>query len=389
LQKATHPSLDKRFSQALTAKEILNQSPEMDGLPLALSSSEKSLIRKQKNWNFIWRNTAMGTLVGSFSGIFFGIEQLYKPSYYDYNKNMGLLMIEIVATEVIIGFFLGLISGAISAFASNYLSTKDKYYSHQLGLIISGGSMVSLALLSFLNHLRFDIEAYRSLEGLVGSTLAGVAFEILGNFLRIIPQSPSFDLFKYGWIPLFYVAIPILSFALTMGWISYSGACWYQKQLISLPSKVSPKANMDKKLVFWNFILRSTAMGTLVGVFVGLTASYILNIFDTDFYSYNLLDDALVFISGAGSGSMVGFILGLTNGITAAVNTLSSSNHGKRYPLKSGLIGTAVGLVGTALISMIGSRNNMEVIIPISSIALILGVISSSNARWYQKQIEE
>ena len=405
LQKATHPIVEKRFSQALNAKEILNQSPELDGSSLALSSSGKALIRKQKNWDFIWRNTVMGAITGSLSGIFLCIKELYRPSYFDVIPpshsdvifNMGLAIMWFVSVEIVIGFSLGLISGVVSAFASNYLSTKDKYYSHKLGLIISGGALVSLTLLASLRNFIYSQIVYESLTKSIGNSLTNFLLESLSNFMNLIPYNSSLGMVFNAGLSIFYAAIPILSLALATGWISYSGARWYQKQLTSLSpqvsSEISPKVLMNKKMVVWNFTLRSTAMGTLVGVFAGLTASYVVSIFDSSYYPYSspyyFLEKSLVFISGAGSGSMVGFILGLTNGITAAVNTLFSSNHGKRYPLKSGLIGTAVGLVGATLLSIMGEARNMEVIIPISSIALILGVITSSNARWYQKQIEE
>lgn len=343
LQKATHPSLDKRFSQAAIAKEILNQSPALNMPPLALSSG-KVLTKKQRNWDILWRSTFMGTLAGGFYGTLLGTGRFF--GYY-YGNNSGLEIMRIVATEVIVGFSLGLINGVMSAIASNSLSTKDKYYSHRFGLIVSGGVLVSYPLVNFV--------------------LLTLAYFLFAFPYDSIPYDSILSPVINSRTSFIYTVIPILSFVPPMGLVSYFGARWYQKQLMSF----SPNLSIDTRLLFWNFILRS-AMGTLVGVLAGVTTNYM----------------AFKFILGAGSESMV-FLLSLINGVTAGVATLSSSNHVKNYPLKSGLIGAAVSFLSAASIIIIDGYRNSNITIPILFIALIMGLISSSNARRYQKQIEE
>jgi eukaryotic-like serine/threonine-protein kinase len=182
LQKATHPSLDQRFSQALTAKEILNQSIK---LHQALSPllPQLPMTTQRLFWNFLWRSTVLGTLTGGIYGGVFGTVLFY--------PGIGTLMG--VMSGVKFGLISGLFNGLISAACTHFLSNKEKYYPYYLGLIGFFGGLTSLIV--------------------VVSTLSDIP-----SREELLKTTTSRD-------------IPILIAALSMGVISYYLARWHQKKI--------------------------------------------------------------------------------------------------------------------------------------------------------------
>lgn len=180
LQKATHPSLDRRFSQASIAKQELNHP--LDANPHSLSlASKQPTNSSQLFWmsNFLWRSTVLGAVTGGIYGGMFGT---------------GIFPIAGTlfgaAAGGVAGFFLGFFNGILLTIFTYFLSNKGKYYPYWMGGLGFVGSLAGFGLASVLS------------EGL----------------------NPG------GFFPLIIsMGIPVLIAALSMGLIGYTIARWYQK----------------------------------------------------------------------------------------------------------------------------------------------------------------
>ncbi len=173
LQKATHPSLDRRFPQALTAKQVLNQPIKLDQKLPPLSPQVPMTIQRLF-WNFLWRSTVIGTLTGAIYGGIFGTASA---------PGIGTIIGGVYGGMS--GFLLGLVNGLISVAFTYFLSHKEKYYPHRLGAVGFGGCLAFL---------------------IVFSELSGISL-------------------------LIALGIPVLIAALSMGLISYYIARWHQRQI--------------------------------------------------------------------------------------------------------------------------------------------------------------
>ncbi len=180
LQKATHPSLYQRFSQALTAKERLNQPIKLyQELPPL--SPEVPMTIQLLFWNFLWRSTVMGTLTGTIYGGIFGTA-LYP----------GIGTVFGGASGGMAGFLLGLVNGIMSVVFTYFLPNKEKYYPHRLGVVGFFGCLTCFAVFS----------------GLSSSSDKGGLLNLLTS-----------------------MGIPVLIAAVSMGLISYYIARWHQKKI--------------------------------------------------------------------------------------------------------------------------------------------------------------
>ena len=217
LQKATHPSLDNRFFQALNAKQVLNQPINLSQ-KLPLLSPQKTMTIQRLFWNFLWRSTAMGLSVGSVCGII--INSIYVMSFpsnrnyfyntfngidispQNFNAALGVLVGGVGGATF--GFILGSINGLIIAIFTLFLPNKGKYYPRWAGRL---GFWWCIACLGI-----FTIPLFMS--------------DIFS-----IPPNPSFREVLLP-IILHILRVGLLGVipGLLMGLISYRIALWYQKQ---------------------------------------------------------------------------------------------------------------------------------------------------------------
>lgn len=216
LQKATHPSLDKRLSQALNAKQVLNQPINLSQ-KLPPLSPQKTMTIQRLFWNFIWRSSAMGLSVGSVCGIvmfmiFLPSTYLNSSSFYAYPAFNGIEIVsqifnatfDILTGGVVgatFGFILGAINGVIIAIFTLFLQNKEKHYLRWAGRLGFWWCTTCLVL--------FNIHWFMSA-------------------ISPIPSNPSFMEIL---LPILGVRLPFFAIAgLLMGLISYRIALWYQKQ---------------------------------------------------------------------------------------------------------------------------------------------------------------
>jgi eukaryotic-like serine/threonine-protein kinase len=209
LQKATHPSLDKRFSQALAAKEILNQPIKLYQELLPLLPQEPMTIQRLF-WNFLWRSSAMGMLGGSIygiaGGIFFTLQGIvFFPAEAIAYEGIVVITIKNIAifaiSGTLAGFVLGYINGLIVAIFTLFLPNKGKYYPRWAGRV---GFWWCTACLALVNIPLFV------------STIKDLA--------------PLHHSFIQGLLLVLAIEVPFLIAGLLMGFISYRIALWYQKQ---------------------------------------------------------------------------------------------------------------------------------------------------------------
>lgn len=180
LQKATHPSLDKRFSQAAIAKQELNHPLEPNH-PAPSLVSRKPANSSQLFWifNFLWRSMVLGTVTGGLYGGIFGTGIL---------PILGTMFGATAGSMA--GFFLGFFNGILLTIFTYFRSDKGKYYPHWMGGLGFFGSFVGFGL---------------------ASIISGVLNP--GGFFSLIIS----------------MGIPVLIAALSMGLIGYTIARWYQK----------------------------------------------------------------------------------------------------------------------------------------------------------------
>lgn len=193
LQKATHPSLDRRFSQAAIAKQELNH-------PLASNHPSPSLVsRKPTNssqlfwmFNFFWRSTVLGTVSGGIYGGIFGTG--FIPIF---GTLFGILL------GAIPGFFLGFFNGILLTIFTYFRADKGKYYPYWmagLGFFGSLAGVLAFVLAYGLHEVLLD-ELYGGFSG------KSSIFSTLFLGAAILTTSPS------------------------IGLISYTIARWYQKHI--------------------------------------------------------------------------------------------------------------------------------------------------------------
>jgi hypothetical protein len=161
LQKATHPSLDRRFSQASIAKQELNHPLEPNHLSPSLVSRQPA-NSSQLFWisNFLWRSTVLGAVTGGiYSFVMFGIGSpiiflLFQrgTAYITILDDLEILLkffnpLSAAVYGSMVGCFLGFFNGILLTIFTYYRSNKGKYYPYWMAGLGFFGSLVGFELI--------------------------------------------------------------------------------------------------------------------------------------------------------------------------------------------------------------------------------------------------
>jgi len=161
LQKATHPSLDRRFSQASIAKQELNHPLEPNHLSPSLVSRQPA-NSSQLFWisNFLWRSTVLGAVTGGiYSFVMFGIGSpiiflLFQrgTAYITILDDLETLLkffnpLSAAVYGSMVGCFLGFFNGILLTIFTYYRSNKGKYYPYWMAGLGFFGSLVGFELI--------------------------------------------------------------------------------------------------------------------------------------------------------------------------------------------------------------------------------------------------